>query len=91
MANIYFYNNKYEDALDILLKIRDFRVESHNDLSKVYLQYFNKVYKKLKSEYNLIKRNDTFYKFTSNHNSFLKIKNIENKLVQNYSFKEILN
>lgn len=91
LANIYFYNNKYEDALDILLKTRDFRVESHQDLSKVYLQYFNKVYKKLISEHNLIKTNNTFYKFTSNRNSFLKIKNIENKRVQNYSFKEILN
>jgi len=73
------------------MQIQEYKFFYLIECQKVYLQYFNKVYKKLKSEYNLIKTNDTFYKFTNNHNSFLKIKNIENKRVQNYSFKEILN
>tara|TARA_B100001758_G_C18398460_1_gene607432 strand:- start:219 stop:2192 length:1974 start_codon:yes stop_codon:yes gene_type:complete len=91
LSNIYFYNNEYENAFDILLKIRDFKADSYKDLSKVYLQYFNKVYKKLKLKYKKRNTNDTFYKFTRDNNSFLKIKNIHNKREKNYSFKEILN
>lgn len=68
LAAIYSYEQRDEEALDILLDIRNFRIENNTHLSKAYIQYFNTILSKLRGNANnnnkiLIFANDrkTFY------------------------------
>jgi len=68
LAAIYSYEQRDEEALDILLGVRNFRIENNTHLSKTYIQYFNTIFSKLRVSVNnnnktLILANDrkTFY------------------------------
>jgi O-antigen ligase len=68
LAAIYSYEQRDEEALDILLDIRNFRIENNTHLSKAYIQYFNTILSKLRGSVDsknkmLILANDrkTFY------------------------------
>ena len=88
LANIYFYNNKEEQALDLLLAVRDFRIESFTDLTDVYLEYFNKIFNKI--YINQKNSNDSFYIFTKSKSSFKKIKELNKMRNNNFHNNEIL-
>jgi len=52
LAAIYSYEQRNEEALDILLGIRNFRIENNTCLSKTYIQYFNTILSKLRDSVN---------------------------------------
>jgi len=47
LAAIYSYEQRDEEALDVLLGIRNFRIEKDRHLSKPYIQSFNTIFLKL--------------------------------------------
>jgi tetratricopeptide (TPR) repeat protein len=52
LAAIYSYEQRDEEALDILLDLRNFRIENNTHLSKTYIQYFNTIFSKLRGGVN---------------------------------------
>ena len=52
LAAIYSYEQRDEEALDILLGVRNFRIENNTHLSKTYIQYFNTIFSKLRVSVN---------------------------------------
>jgi O-antigen ligase len=66
LGAIYHYEGRNKEALDILLGVRNFRIENKKDISENYIQYFNVIFSKLRGMSNnkkLILANDkkTFY------------------------------
>jgi O-antigen ligase len=50
LAAIYSYEQRDEEALDILLGVRNFRIENNTHLSKTYIQYFNRIFAKIRDD-----------------------------------------
>ena len=50
LAAIYSHEQRDEEALDVLLGVRNFRIEKDRHLSKTYTQYFNTIFLKLSEE-----------------------------------------
>ena len=50
LAAIYSYEQRDEEALDILLGVRNFRIENNAHLSEAYIQYFNTIFSKLSNK-----------------------------------------
>ena len=89
LANIYFYNNKEEKALDVLLKVRDFQIENHQNLLVLYLEYLNKFYKKINKK-NSVLEDESIFIFKKDKKSFLLLKKINNLRNKKFSFNEII-
>ena len=47
LAMIYSHEERDEEALDVLLGVRNFHVENSSNLSEIYIKSFNTIFKKL--------------------------------------------
>ena len=90
LAAIYSYEQRDEEALDILLGVRNFRIENNTHLSKTYIQYFNTIYSKIRISVNsnnktLILANDrkTFYNQLKNIYWMRKKGNTYDSIIKN--------
>ena len=74
LAGIYSYEQRDEEALDILLGVRNFRIENNTHLSKTYIQYFKTIYSKLRISVN--GNNKTFILANDRKTFYNQLKNI---------------
>ena len=74
LATIYSYQERDEKAIDILLAVRNFRIENNTHISKTYMQLFKVIFSKLKANVN---SNDKMLIIASDRKTFYnQLKNI---------------
>ena len=74
LATIYSYQERDEKAIDILLAVRNFRIENNTHISKTYMQLFKVIFSKLQANAN---SNDKMLIIASDRKTFYnQLKNI---------------
>ena len=95
LAAIYHYEERNEEALDILLGVRNFRIENKNDISEFYIQYFNKIFlqlsEKIAFDIDCINDNEKIFKLKNQKDTlFIQLKSINLSRKNNVSYEKII-
>ena len=95
LAAIYHYEERNEEALDILLGVRNFRIENKNDISEFYIQYFNKIFlqlsKKIAFDIDCINNNEKIFRLKNQRDAlFIQLKSIDLSRKNNVSYETII-